>query len=291
MDEFVFKALGTQWSILVDGAHFPETDRQLVRKEIECFEDAFSRFRMHSQANRFRNAKAGVYVISEEMGNLLLRCVQLRNFTNGAYDPAIGRLLELKGYDQTYSLKESEAAAYFNIPKWQLEDGYLFIDGPVVFDFGGIGKGLCIDMVVGWLRERGYPHVLVDGGGDLCATTKVGGEPWLVAVQYPGKANVVAGSISLSNQALAVSDVFKRKWGKNHHIISADTKNSIEKIIGIATLAKNAWDADCATSGLFLAPEENHHMIEKAFGAESLIFLEDGSCAISTQWPGEVYTA
>lgn len=289
MDEYSFKALGTQWSVLVDGKNFPVTDRDELRAYIEEFEGKFSRFREGSEVNQFSDASAGTYRISKDFREQLEHCSTLRAHTNGAYDPAVGRLMELKGYDKSYSLREHEGIDKFELPEWDLVEEGLKINGPVVFDLGGTGKGYCIDMTARWLATHGYEHILVDGGGDVYATTKKDDASWRLAIQSPGTTDLVLGTVELRNQALAVSDIFKRRWGKNHHILHPGTKEPISGIVSVAVIAENAWNADSATSGLFLAPKESRRELETAYGAHSLICFDDGTCSKSANWPGEVF--
>src|SRR3989344_2486826 len=140
------------------------------------------------------------------------------------------------------------------MPMWTLAAQTLTLDGPAVFDIGGMGKGYCIDRVADIIRSYGHEHFLVDGGGDIFATTKAGGAPWRIAIEYPGKPDMAAGLVDLKDQGLAVSDGFRRRWGKWHHIVDPKSKKSVERVAGAAAVASSAWDADCATSALFFAP-------------------------------------
>ena len=90
----------------------------------------------------------------------------------------------------------------FVLPKWELRGQVLWLDGPVVFDLGGMGEGYCIDRVADILETSGYAHYLVDGGGDIYATTKRDGGEWRVALEYPGKADTAAGMVLLKNEGV-----------------------------------------------------------------------------------------
>ena len=289
MHEFRFEALGTTWVLSSDGEPFQERDIQKILSDTETFNTRFSRFQAGSEANAFREAQAGTYVISDDFASLLGEADRLRHLTHGAYDPAVGNLLERAGYDSEYSMRERKDVDAFTLPTWSLAGNNITVDGPVVFDLGGIGKGYWIDRIAGSLINKGYQHISVDGGGDIFVTTKKDGSAWRAAIQYPGKPDIAAGMVMLKNQALAVSDSFRRRWGRWHHIIDLGHKRPVEENIGAAAVAGSAYHADCMTSALFLSSHDRYPLIAEEYKAAYLAFRSDGTCLKSANWEGELF--
>jgi len=287
--EFSFSGIGTAWSVVTDGSVLAEDARSAVLAFVDGFDKRFSRFIESSEANAFRDAGAGDYPISKEFAVLLAKADDLRKLTDGVYDPAVGGLLERAGYDATYRMKPLPNTEEFVLPAWKLVAQTLTLDGPAVFDIGGTGKGYCIDRVADIVRSFGHGHFLVDGGGDIFATTKAGDAPWRVAIEYPGKPDMAAGLVELKDQGLAVSDGFRRRWGKWHHLVHPQLKKPVERVAGAAAVASSAWDADCATSALFFAAGERYPAISESFKASYLVFQNDGMTSVSPNWKGELY--
>lgn len=287
MEDFSFTGLGTEWSVVVDGKPFQDEAKKAIAKYVETFENRFSRFLPFSEVNAFRQSFAGEYILSDELSLLLARAERLRVLTVGAYDPAVASILEEAGYGAESGLEKIKQP---HIPKWSLKGMKLTIAGPIAFDLGGIGKGYCIDWVAEILQRSGYEHYLVDGGGDMAGTTKADGSAWRVAVEYPGKPDMAASIVNLKHQGIAVSDIFRRRFGKWHHLIDVQEKKPVEKIIGCAAVAGSAWDADCMTSGLFFAPPENYPALAEEFGAAYIVFQSDGTAKVSPDWQGELFT-
>lgn len=289
METFTFTALGTGWSIMLDTAVFSEALKKQILEDVQSFEHRFSRFLPKSEVNQFREALPGTYAISLEFAVLLKEADKLRVLTDGAYDPAVGGLLEHAGYDATYQLEPDGQEATYRIPQWSLAEQELTIDGAVIFDLGGIGKGYCIDMVADILKQQGERYFLVEGGGDMYGTTKRDGSPYRVALEWPGKPDTAFGVVELNHQGVAVSDSFKRRWGKWHHILDPHTKQPIEGVIGAAAVAPSAFAADCMTSGLFLAPPQKYGELSRALEAQYVVFRQDGTVGVSPQWGGELF--
>lgn len=288
MQELNFESMGTGWSVLVDASDFKSESKQAILDYTADFDRRFSRFLPDSEANAFRDAVAGTYRISAEFASMLSAAEHLREVTDGHFDAAVGGLLERAGYGKKTS-QNSESPQHYVMPKWSLNERDLTIDGSVVFDIGGIGKGYAIDGIAELLRKEGYGCFLVDGGGDMYATQKKDGAPWNIAVEYPGKPDTAAGTAQLENRGLAVSDVFRRRWGAWHHIVDPLSKAPVHAIIGCTALAPSAREADCATSALFLAEGARYGDIQNEFRAEYLVFLNDGTTLVSPEWPGELF--
>lgn len=291
MSEFSFQALGTAWSITVDGAVLLPEDAEVLVSHVAEFEKRFSRFQVESEVNQFREAKKGEYQISKTFAELLQTADTLRTLTNGLYDPAIGALMEHSGYDAKYRLTpDQEKIAEYQIPKWTLNGDLLYLEDPTVFDLGGIGKGYCIDLAVQFLQARGYQYVLVEAGGDMYATEKQSGNGFQIALEWPGKPDLAYGTIELRYQGLAASDSFRRRWQDWHHIIDLVTKKPIANILGCTAVARNAFFADCMTSGLFLTSERGYSSLASEFEGEYVVFTESDALKVSQGWPGELFT-
>lgn len=239
--------------------------------------------------NQFRENKAGKYPISKEFARLLRAAQALRELTRGGYNPAVGTLLEKAGYDKNYRFKE-EQTANIELTGWRLdEDDALRIDGPISFDLGGIGKGYAIDRVADIIRGQGFPYYIVEAGGDMVATEKRDGASYSVAIEWPGNPEMAVGLVYLKNKGLAVSDSFKRRWGKWHHIVDVHKNLPVDTVVGAAALSRDAWSADQMTSGLFLAEPVDYIQLQKNFDAGYLVFLSDGTLHASENWGGEFF--
>lgn len=287
MQSFDFQALGTHWSVTLDTEKNIGPLSQAVINSCELFEARFSRFRSASEANAFREVPAGTYEVSAMFAVLLERASELRELTVGAYDPVVGGLLEAAGYGAQAGVEKIEYGAA--LPQWSISREKLTIDGPIAFDFGGIGKGFCIDQVAAMIRQSGFEHFIVDGGGDMYGTTKSDGRAWRIAIEYPGKPELAAGIVELRDAGLAVSDRFRRRFGTGHHLIDVKERQSTDRILGCAAIAPSAFAADCMTSGLFLAPLERYPALAQALSACYLVFASDGRVLSSPDWKGELF--
>ncbi len=289
MIHHTFEACGTQWTISIDAESVPRDVFTLIKNETSAFESRFSRFIPESEVNRFRRVKAGTYDISPILSLLLAKAVQLQKITKGGYNASVATLFEKLGYDREYRLREAPEHVSWTAPVWSVKGTKLTIDGPVVFDVGGIGKGFWIDALSELLTRLGFPYHLVDGGGDMMGTSKQSGEGWDIALEWPGKPDMAFGKVTLCNQGLAVSDIFRRSWKGWNHLIHAKTLEPIASVRGCAAVAPSAFMADQLTSAFAFVPEEQYTSVARLLGGVYCVMRADETLCVSPDWRGEFF--
>lgn len=289
MDTFAFSGLGTHWTVGVDGGPVSDAHRIEVLDYVARFERRFSRFLAQSEVNAFRRSDPGSFEVSRELAEMLERAQWMKNLTEGLYDPVVSELLEMAGYDSAYRFLPEEGVRTLRLPKWSIEGTLLTIDGPAGFDLGGIGKGYCIDRVSGLLTGFGYPFHMVEGGGDIFATSKADESPYRVALQWPGKPDTAFGTVDLHKSGLAASDSHRRRWGRWHHILNPRTRAPVDEVLGCCALSKSAWDADTMTSLLFLSQTRRYPEWARIFHSEYAVFLSDRTFRVSSGWRGDFF--
>jgi len=295
MTVLTFQALGTEWSIDIDAElqvkALPKLEKLLLT-QTTSFEHQFSRFIEGSEVTQWRVAAAGTYSVSAQMVELLSIAEKLRGLTDGYFDPAVGGLLEVIGYDPSYSLIPDEAKIdSWKTPIWTLNTTQqtITVNGPIIFDLGGIAKGYWIDQLSQLLLEQGYSHHLVEGGGDIMATDKEDGSSWKVALAWPGQPDQVMGQVWLKNQGLAASDISQRSWGKWHHLLNIKEKTPTAQFIGCATIAASAAAADQMTSVLALTHSTLWPTAAAQLSAEYMVLNHDQTATTSQRWSGELF--
>jgi thiamine biosynthesis lipoprotein len=137
-----------------------------------------------------------------------------------------------------------------------------FNDRDLHLDLGAIAKGYGIDRAAGALRSRGVKHAIVTVGGDLFALGgSPDGEPWTVGIRSPHDEHSLAGTLRVSDRAVATSGDYERffMWrGKRyHHLIDPATASPRCTPFHSATvLASRCIDADAGSTSVFGLPHD-----------------------------------
>jgi FAD:protein FMN transferase len=256
------EGIGTHWWFRIyDGIESSQYYRSVIIQEIEKFENAYSRFLPSSQISRL-NRDRELINPSFELSELLAIGKNFYTITSGLFNPAIGHILENRGYDSEYTFQnkgqDRQATSFCDLVN--ISKGKIVLTGKGNIDLGGYGKGYLIDKLVKIFRDQlGLQHFLINGGGDIFAS---GIEPHEVILEHPFALGYELGRINLQNQALGCSSNRKRTWKDQKtgeefgHII--DPYNLGSKLdFGSFVIASDTLTADVvATVICFLGDDE-----------------------------------
>lgn len=289
MKSVAFEGIGTAWHLTLDTPRSVEKVVESVQQHIEAFDQQLSRFKNSSEVWHIYQTGAGTHTVTQDLALLLHTAKKLEHWTNGHFNAAIGTALQESGYDSQYQFHLAPEKLEQPIPQWEIHGTVVTTNAPTLFDVGGIGKGLLIDRVSQLLKHNDIPHHLVDAGGDMYGTHKANGSAWQVAIEWPGKPDMALGTVALKNAGFAASDIFRRRWKHWNHLLSAQSQESIQEILGSIAIAPSAFLADQATSILsfhsgVLPPEAQSEV-----PAEYVVMQANQNLSVSTHWPGTFF--
>ena len=150
------------------------TDKEIAREladaalaEARRWDDLLTTWRPEGELARL-NSEAGVgsFTVSEELAGALRRMQALTKATGGAFDPAVGPLVELW---RGPNVPVSEVAAHIGPHRIAealiLRDRQATLAPGAALDAGGIGKGFALDAMADRLRAGGAEAAFLDFGG------------------------------------------------------------------------------------------------------------------------------
>ncbi len=261
----VIHALGTTWIVelfdVVTTEAADETHR-LIGCFLSDFETNYSRFKPDSTISLLN--RTGSLIEPDATTLELLRLGQQFYIdTAGIFNFLIGQHLIARGYDADYHFIPKDEPTGFPNPLTdlvitntdiQLHNGLI--------DLGGYGKGYLIDRLADYLHEHGFHHFLINGGGDMYATSDHG-EPITIYLEHPTTPGTYIAETTLKDQGFAASSTHKRRWqvsGKQYsHIVDTSTeKEALMDNIGIYVKAPTAVTADAWATTLLISPPEHH---------------------------------
>jgi thiamine biosynthesis lipoprotein len=279
MEERVFRAMGTRIRVLVDSQPDPALPDPLVtmisiEAQLLDFERRLSRFRPDSELSRLNHDPREEVPASPLLREAVGAGIWAAERTGGLVDPTLVAELAAAGYADSRdgarpaSLIDALAVAPARRPagpdgatRWRsirVLDGAGSIRRPpgVMFDSGGVGKGLAADLAARTLAPlRRYA---VDVGGDV----RVGGsepdrEPIEIEVLHPLSGDP-ADLLRLREGAVATSGLNVRLWrtpdgGYAHHLIDPSTGvPAWTGVIGATARAPTGLEAEALAKAALL---------------------------------------
>jgi thiamine biosynthesis lipoprotein len=278
--------MGTDVHILVVGGSADLLDHG--RRTVDELERRWSRFRADSDVSVLNRSAGHTVLLSAAAFDLVANAVTAWRATGGRFDPTVGAALVAHGYDRTFVDVSRVVAQVHPSGPAPTPDGIrlhpavggVTLPAGVVFDPGGIGKGLAADLTATRLVDAGARGALVNVGGDLRAVGEAprGGE-WVVTVPDPSTPHQELLRLSIPDGAVATSSTLRRRWrttdGEAHHLIDPSTGHPAETDVhSVTVVAGEAWWAEALTTSLYLLGPSGLASLDDA---HAVVVMADGT--------------
>lgn len=236
-------------------------------------------------------ARGEAYQSDAEMVDLLKTATRLSDRSDNLFNPAIGHLIRLWGFQSSDITAHGPSAA--EIKRWvdanpRLSD--LRYDGTkissrnkaVMIDLGGYAKGYALDRAARILREAKVKAALINIGGNILAIGQPGERAWRVGIQDPRGAGTVASVELHDNEAIGTSGDYQRyfmKDGKRHpHIIDPRTGETTDTVASVTIITAGGSDAGTRSDGntkpLFVAGPQHWRAMAERLGLKEVMLID-----------------
>ncbi len=227
---------------------------------------------------------------------LLPPAIRLSEASNHLFNPAIGRLLALWGFQSDEPAQrppdpaeiERLVRANPRMTDLVIEDGRLRSRNPMVqLDFGGFAKGWAVDRVIEKLRAAGVENAIVNAGGDLRAIGRHGDRPWRVGVRHPRRKDALLAFLEVEgDESVFTSGDYERYFEyqgrRYHHIIDPRTGWPAEGATSVTLIHREAATADAAATALLIAHEDEWREIARRMGIDQVLRVEQDGRVVMT---------
>ena len=258
---------------------------EAAARAIDTVEDRLSTWRDDTELARFNRHPVGEsFALSPELAFDLRFARELVRETGGAFDPAVGALVEAWGLRQggrrpsAVELQEALAASGFAHLHLAEERGQRLHPG-VVLEEGGFGKGLALDRAVEAALASGARAGHVDLGGQIAM---IGGSETSFAIAHPVQRDATCLSVTIDGGSLATSGNSERgivvQGVRRSHLLDPRTGQPAPDFGSVTVWSSSAARADALSTALYvMGPQQAIPFAEAADDCEVvyLIMEED----------------
>lgn len=285
-------AMGTRWSVACDVAR--DHDSQLLHASLQAavkqVDAQMSPWKPDSALMRLNRAGVEVWVdLPAEILQVLARASEISRLSAGAFDPAVGDLVDAWGFGSARDTPHAAAIrAARDHPRCALHQGLELDPGAgrarkrarLRIDLCGIAKGYAVDRMVAVLQRHRVEHALAALDGELRALGgQVSGQPWPVALESPQAGRRAAhGVIELQDLAVATSGDYRRSvqvgGARLAHTMDGRRVGPVHNAVASVTvLAATCMDADAWATALLVAGPGEGLALAHRLGLEALWLL------------------
>lgn len=210
----VFRAgqpvMGTvlQVTVIAADADQARTAAEAAIDEARRWDDILTTWRPEGELARLNlRAGTGPVRLSPDLSAALRTMQRYAGATDGAFDPAVGPLVDLWRGPQPPRPMPAALTQHHVAEALRLDRDTATLAAGAKLDAGGIGKGMALDAAAALLRRRGVQAAYLDFGGS--SQVAIGAPPdapdgWRVAVSGL-QPNQLIGVLSLRDAALSTS--------------------------------------------------------------------------------------
>lgn len=213
-----------------------------VASACEVLDDAdatFSTFKPNSELSRLRRGEVRIEQVSDEMNEIIDRCVTVLKASDGWFDA------------------------------WSLPGG---------FDPTGIVKGWAADRALAALRDHDVPAAMVNAGGDIVAYGEPEpGRAWRMGVRDSEQRDILRAVVEL-NGALATSGTYERgEHIHRPKPVTAPSDWGVTALRSASVTGPELATADALATALFAAGPYGLQFIEDTPGYDAFIVDDSGT--------------
>lgn len=261
--------MGTGWRVRL--ATVPGLDLAALTRAIAAMLDGLvaqmSHWEPDSLLGRFNRAPAGTrIVLPPDFATVMVAALDVAARSDGAFDPAIGALVDLWGFGPHPVTAPPDDAA---IDRALATGGWralspdpgppssLVQPGGVRLDLSGIAKGYAVDRLAALLRDHGINHALAEIGGELIGMgMRPDADPWWVDLETPEDAAPPL-RVALHGLAVATSGDYVR----GRHTIDPRSGRPVPHALAVSVLHPSAMLADAWATVLSVTPPAMFHAV------------------------------
>lgn len=258
----LFHSMGIPVHITIVGMN-DEGAKKIVNQAagiFDSYDTRFSRFKTTSELHKLNTASGEWMAVSLPMFQVLKKCVELADETDGAFDPSVGGILASYGYGLPENfIPPSPLPTYRDIEFNDRELSVRLKPGQVL-EPAGIVKSMAIDEAGAVLSQA--PGFLINAGGDIVTHGFYkDGASWNLAIQDPRNLDAIVSVVAIKNKGMATSGTYQTKgihhgtpW---HHLICMRNGNQqTNDIVSATVIADTCKEADTEASLAILLPKE-----------------------------------
>lgn len=236
-------------------------------------------------------ARGEPYEADAEMVDILKAATMLAERSDNLFNPAIGRLIRLWGFQSSDIQPQApDAAEIRRLVDANPRMSDLRFDGTtissrnrtVMLDLGGYAKGYALDRAAQILRGQRVKAALVNVGGNMLAIGQPGKRLWTVGIQDPRGEGAIAAVQLRDNEAIGTSGDYQRyfmKDGKRRpHIIDPRTGETTDLVASVTIIISGGDDAGTRSDGhskpLFVAGPAHWRALAERLGLQEVMLID-----------------
>ncbi len=296
--QFYGQAQGTYYSV-----QYLDPGQRNLQPQVDSLLQAFDQSAsLWVDSSLLRRLNAG---LTDSLDDVLLflldHSLRISEYTGGAFDPRVGRIVQTWGFSfkQRQQPDSAMLAGLLRAARGTVGFSghrYLRQFNDTELDFNAIAQGYASDLVGQMLEHYGITNYLVDIGGEVVAHgTKADGQPWRVGIERPAADSLstpeVQAAIELRDASVVTSGSYRKYYERDgvrySHTIDPTTGRPVQhSLLSVSVVEHESWLADAmATAYMVMGLDSARAFIADhpdGPGTQAVYFIYDDQGELKT---------
>ena len=287
------QTMGTYYSVKIKTEKEDKKLYKRIQNELAEINHEMSVFDINSEISTINGEPENTWIpLSEPMQEVLKNAHKIYTQSNGAFDPTVGKLIDLWGFGTLRKKKIPSAQDIDNLlkisgfDKVQFNGDYTAIkkaNNEVMINLSAIAKGYGVDRIAKLLEKYGYQDYVIEIGGEVKASGHKSEEVdgWNVGIIKPAdNYNENAYVVTLKDMAVATSGDYRNFFyigdEKFSHTISPKTGYPVKSnLISVTVFDKSCMVADGLATALMVMGEKAAVNFANRNNVAVILFVRD----------------
>ena len=286
------ETMGTMWRVLYATRDVPGAQAvgAAVQARLDDLVAQMSHWVADSVLSRFNRSAPGSWsALPPDFAAVIDTGLRVAALSEGAFDPAIGHLVDLWGHGpkgpqpvpDAAAIARARAAGGWRRLRWDAGAARLGQPGGLALDLSGIAKGYAADVVADTLAALGFRHCLAEVGGELVGRgTGPDGDPWWVDLECPPGVDAAPMRVALHQMAVAGSGTYR----KGEHGLDPRTGHPpANGVVAVHVIAPSAMLADALATAVAVSFPDLSALAPLRVAARILVRRGDAVAEVLTE--------
>lgn len=258
---------------------------------VRQYDALWNRFSSESLIARINTSHLWV-PLDDETFFLLKKAFALSEKTCGMFCPLVGGLMDLWGFSTNPHVPDPQdlerELQVIQKSTIMFDEGRkaVILAGDAKLDLGGVAKGYFVDLLAGFLKERGVKRFLINAGGTIFGA----GKTWEVGILHPRKEGLL-GKIQIRDLCVSTSGdyfrFFERDGERYHHILNPKSGYPGTTFASVTVVAPQGILADVLSTAIMAGDENFLSYVFSEFPEVAILAVKrDGSMVLSPKMRG-----
>lgn len=235
------------------------------------------------------------------LDSLLRYSLYISNYTGGAFDCRVGRIVQTWGFSFRQRTEPDSAALTALLEAAHapvgISEGRIIKANPdTELDFNAIAQGYSVDLLAAMMDSLGVTDYIINVGGEVKARgSKAEGKPWRVGIERPADNRydqpVVQSAIALHNASVVTSGSYRKYYERDgirySHTIDPVTGCPVQhSLLSVSVVEDDCWLADAmATAYMVMGLDSARAFIAAHHGQPgtgAVMFIYDSCGCLAT---------